>query len=124
MEGDRMDIAPPAAGLELTCHPTREGHTFVFDYSLLNPGHQVVYVHDAMPAVDRETKAARANMKALSIVHSESGDAVVGKFIPPMPNAVRPAMPVTPLAHRLASGETMERRLVAPAPLAETSPYL
>jgi hypothetical protein len=123
-EGDRMDTARSDTLLELTCHPAREGHTFVFEYSLLNPGKQDVYVHDAMPSVDRETRAASANPRAVSAIHLPSGDAVIGKFIPPMPSSVRLAMPVTPLAHRLAAGETMERRLEAPEPLAETSPYL
>jgi hypothetical protein len=77
-----------------------------------------------MPSVDRETRAASANPRAISIIHSPSGDAIIGKFIPPMPSSLRPAVPLTPLAHRLAAGEAMERRLEASEPLAETSPYL
>jgi hypothetical protein len=119
-----MDIAPQATGLELSCRPARQGHALVFEYSLFNPGNQDVYVHDAMPAVNRDTRAASANPKAVCVIHSTSGDAIVGKFIPPMPSSLRPAVPLTPLAHRLAAGETMERRLETPEPLAETSPYL
>ncbi len=119
-----MDLAPSDTGLKLTCHPAREGHTLVFEYSLYNFGKQDVYVHDAMPSVDRATKAASANPRAVSVIHSPNGDAIVGKFLPPMPSSLRPAVPATPLAHRLARGETMERRLEAPEPLAETSPYL
>lgn len=119
-----MDIAPPATELTLSCRPAREGRTLVFEYSLFNPGKLDVYVHDAMPLVDRETRAASANSGAISIIHSPSGDAIIGKFIPPMPSSLRPAVPITPLAHRLAPGEAMERRLEAPEPLAETSPYL
>ncbi len=119
-----MENAPPAAGLEMTCRPAREGHALVFEYSLLNPGKREVYVQDAMPAVDRATKAARADPKAVCVILNPSGDAIVGKFIPPVPSSMRPAVPPSPLACRLAPGETMERRLEAPEPLAETSPWL
>ncbi len=119
-----MDIAPTDTGLELICHPARQGHTFVFEYSLHNPGQRDVYVHDAMTSVNPETKAASANARAMSIIHSPGGDAIIGKFVPPVPSSVRPALAVIPLAHRLAAGATIERRLEAPEPLAETSPYL
>ena len=116
-----MGVAP--TGLTLSCKPGREGRTLVFEYALANPGERVIYVQDAVPAVDRASRAVRANPAAFSVVHGTTGDAVVGKFVPPMPTAPRPAMAVTPLARRLAPGETLARRLEAPEPLAESSPY-
>jgi len=119
-----MDVTSQTAGLILNCRPGRENHRLVFEYSLTNPSERDIYVHDALPSFDRESKAASANPGAASIICGPGGDAIVGKFIPPMPSSLRPAVPITPLAHRLKTGETMERRLEVPEPLAETSPYL
>ena len=119
-----MDISPPAERLKLTCRPGREGRTLVFEYALANLQGRDVYVHDALPSVNLTTRAASANPRAVSVIHSPGGDAIIGKFLPPMPSSFRPAVPVIPLAHRLAPGESMQRRLEAPEPLAETSPYM
>lgn len=118
-----MDTTPRPAGLTMMCHPHRRGRTLVFEYSLFNPGNHDVYVHDAMPTLDKAGRPAGVNQGAVSVVHGPGGDAVIGKFIPPMAANPRPSPSLTPLACHLAVGQTMERVLEVPEPLAETCPW-
>jgi hypothetical protein len=119
-----MDAALGEDGVSLTCRPSREGRTLVFDYTVTNSGGLDIYVQDALPSVDPATRAVRANERAVSIIHSARGEGIVGKFMPPMPTERRPAVRILPLAQKLPPGESMTRRLAVPEPLAETSPYL
>ncbi len=109
--------------LTLSCQPNRAGNILVFPYTLHNRGGVELYVMDAFPSVDPATRAARANEMAAVVILGAEGDAVIGKFIAPLPDDRRIAMPVVPLARRLAPGETLERRLEVRMPLAEASPY-
>jgi hypothetical protein len=118
-----MDNTPLPSGLTMMCHPQRQGRALVFEYSLFNPGNRDAYVHDAMPALDKAGRPAGVNQGAVSVVHGPSGDAIIGKFIPPMAANPRPSPSLTPLACHLAVGQTMERLLDVPEPLAETSPW-
>jgi hypothetical protein len=118
-----MDTPRRPSGLTMMCQPRRQGRTLVFEYSLFNPGGHDVYVHDAMPTPDNEGRPAGANQAAISVVHGPDGDAIIGKFIPPMACNARPSPSLTPLAFHLAVGQTMERLLEVPEPLAETSPW-
>jgi hypothetical protein len=119
-----MDASRYNPGLTLTCRPRRENRRFIFEYVIFNPGERDVYVQDAMPAVDRDSKAASANQAAVSVIHAPSGDAIVGKYVPPMSANLRPAVPIAPLARLLGSGQSLDRKLEVPEPLAETSPWL
>lgn len=111
-----MSDRPAGAALRLSCQPSRSGGALVFPYRLANDGPGEVY---AMQAVT----AGGAASTAAVIIAGEGGDAVVGMFVPPLPTDRRIAVPVVPLARRLAAGETLEARLEAALPLAETSPY-
>jgi len=111
-------------GIVLTCKPNRERRALVFDYAVTNHGAVDIYVQDAMPSVDPASRATRANTAAATVIHSAKGEAIIGKYLPPMPQTARPALALAPLAFRLASGQSMTRRLEIPEPLAETSPYL
>ena len=109
--------------LGLSCQPNRAGNALVFPYVLHNRGRAAVYVMDALPSVDPASRAARANDQAAVVMLGAKGDAVVGKFIAPLPPDRRVVLPVIPLARLLGPGEALERRLEMPMPLAETSPY-
>jgi hypothetical protein len=109
--------------LLLSCKPNREGNSLVFPYTLQNRGGVDVYVMDAFPSVDPASHIARANDQASVVILGAEGDAVIGKFIAPLPGDRRVALSVVPLARRLAPGETIERRLEVQMPLAEASPY-
>jgi hypothetical protein len=112
-----MSEIAAAAALRLECRPSRSGNLLVFPYTLSNEGPGDVYAMHAFPG------AGQANEKAAVVIASEDGDAIVGKFIAPLPTDRRIAMPAFPLAKRLAAGTNLEGRIEIPVPLAETSPY-
>jgi hypothetical protein len=120
--------APPtavaAAGqLQLSCRPTKVGDVLAFQYSIQNAGPDAVYVMDAMTCADPATRAACAGERTTLLIGS-GGDAIVGNFVAPMPTDRQMAVPVIPLARRLAAGEVLEHRLELAAPYAETSAWL
>jgi len=119
-----MATVPTTTDLKLSCRPGKEGHKLVFDYSLHNLGQSDVYVMHAVPSIDPATKAPRADDKAVCVILNAEGDVIIGKFVPPVPANRRVAVPVMPLALRLAAGDMLERRLEVAEPLAETSPNL
>jgi len=119
-----MDHVATTTDLKLTCHPGKDGHKFVFDYTLHNLGQTDVYVMQATTSIDPSTRAARADDKVACVILDGQGDAIIGKFPAPLPTSQRAAMPVLPLAVRLAPGDILEERLEVAEPLAETSPYL
>src|SRR6266404_2031283 len=111
------------AALRLTCRPGKTGNLLTFPYTLENLGPTDVYAMEALPGVDRAKRQPRADSNAAVVILGESGDAILGKFAAPLPSDRRVAMPVLPLARRLAAGASLEGRLEIPLPLAETSPY-
>lgn len=111
------------AGLRLSCRPGRSGNQLIFPYALRNEGSAEVYVMDAIPSLDPDTRTLRATDQAAVVILGPEGDAVLGRFAAPPPRDRRMALPVMPLACRLPPGGTLERQLTVPLPLAETSPY-
>jgi hypothetical protein len=107
----------------LNCRPSKTGNLLIFPYTLENPGPAEVYVIDALPAADPASREAKANDLAAVVIASDDGDAIVGKFLAPLPTDRRIAIPMLPLVRRLAPGATIEGRIETPLPLAETSPY-
>lgn len=113
----------PVAAIRLTCQPNKAGNALVFPYKVENLGPADAYVMDAVPSVDPATRKARANDQAVVVLLGPGDDALLGKFVAPLPTDRRIAMPVVPLARYLPAGQAFESRLTVPLPLAETSPY-
>lgn len=106
------------AALRLTCQPSKGGNVLVFPYRLANGGPGDVYAMHAMPA-----GGAQANETAAVVIAGENGDAIIGKFMPPLPTDRRIVVPLVPLARRLPAGGSLEGCVEITLPLAETSPY-
>jgi hypothetical protein len=106
-----------AAALRLECRPSKSGNLLIFPYTLSNEGPGDVWAMHALPG------EGRANERTAIVVASEDGDAIVGKFIAPLPTDRHMAVPAFPLAKRLAAGTSLEGQIEIPVPLAETSPY-
>ncbi len=113
-----------ALDIGLSCRPRKEGNSLVFDYELHNRSRTAVYAADAMRVVDGEPPLARADAQAVSIILREDMDAVVGKFLPPVPPHWRMVVPAVPLAVAVEPGATVARSLSVRLPLAETSPLV
>jgi hypothetical protein len=114
---------PRAVPLRLECRPSKTGNVLIFPYTLQNQGTVDVYAMHALPGVDPESRQAKANETAAIVIADEGGDAIIGKFVPPLPIDRRIAVPVLPLACHLPAGRTVQGRIEIPLPLAETSPY-
>lgn len=110
-------------GLTLSCSPSKEGETVVFEYSLVNAGGRDAYVSDAGPQIDPTGKSITAEPDAVTIWRGEDGYANVLKGVAALPRDRDVPGMVMPLMHRLAPGARIERRLVLALPLAEHSPY-
>jgi hypothetical protein len=106
------------ATLRLTCQPSKAGNVLVFAYQLANQGPGDAYAMHALPA-----GGALARESAAVVIATENGDAMIGKFMPPLPTDRRIAVPLVPLARRLPAGGSLEGRVEIILPLAETSPY-
>ncbi len=106
------------AALRLACQPSRAGNALVFPYRLANDGPGDIYAMQALA-----TGGAPASESAAVVIAGDDGDAILGKFTPPLPIDRRIAVPVVALARRLAAGASLEGRVEVPLPLAETSPY-
>lgn len=109
--------------LRLSCQPGKEGKLLVFPYKVQNQGNVDAYVMDAIASVDGASGAAKANAQSVVVLAGPGEDATIGKFIAPLPTDRRIAMPVIPLARRLAPGAALEGRIEIALPLAEASPY-
>jgi hypothetical protein len=114
---------PGSSQIRLTCRPGKTGSVLTFDYIIENQGPGEVYAMDAMPSVKRGDPTAKANPNAAVVILNAQGDAIVGKFIAPLPTDKRVAVPVVPLARRVAAGASLQGKIELPLPLAETSPY-
>jgi len=109
------------AVLRLTCQPSKAGSALIFPYRLVNDGPGDVYAMQAL-AVGGAAANEAANEAAV-VIAGDDGDAVLGKFMPPLPTDRRIAVPGVPLARRLPAGGSLEGRAEVALPLAETSPY-
>ncbi len=69
------------------------------------------------------TFEAQAERTATIVMEGDNGDAIIGRFMPPLPTDRRIAVPLTPLARHVPAGGFLEGRIEMPLPLAETSPY-
>ena len=112
------DPAVSRAALRLSCKPSKAGNLLVFPYRLENEGPGDVYAMHSLAI-----GAAAAEETAAVVIGADSGDAVVGKLVPPLPTDRRVAVLVTPLGRRLAAGAAVEGRVEIKLPLAEASPY-
>jgi hypothetical protein len=114
---------PRPVSLRIECRPSKTGNVLIFPYTLQNQGSVDVYAMHALPDADPESRRARANETAATVIADDGGDAVIGKFAAPLPTDRRIAVPVLPLASHLPAGATLQGRIEIPLPLAETSPY-
>lgn len=111
------------SGLHLQCQPNKTPDALVFAYRAENQAAVPIYVMDAMPQVDRATRAVSANHQAAAVLLRGGGVAVVGKFIAPLPQDRILLAPDLPLCVRLDPGAALERELRVPLPFAEASPH-
>jgi hypothetical protein len=111
------------ADIRLNCQPGKEGNLLVFSYSVANQGTEAAYLMDAVASIDSASGSAKPNPRSAVVMAGPAEDAVIGKFMAPLPTDRRMAMPVVPLARPLAAGATLQGRLEVPLPLAEASPY-
>ena len=119
-----MARTDPPGSIRLTCRPDRAGNQFTFPYRIENGGAAPIWVMDALPGLDPDSRQARVIDQPSIVVLQATGDALVGKFVPPLPTDRDVLAPLVPLAAVLKPGESLERTLNLPSPLAETSPYL
>jgi hypothetical protein len=118
-----MDTGAPRGNLRLVCHPNKVADSFVFAYRVENQSAGPLLVMDAMPHLDAEAGAMRANPQAAPVILRADGIALVGKFIAPLPQDRVLLAPDLPLCARIEPGAAIERELRVPLPFAETSPY-
>jgi hypothetical protein len=115
--------AAAAADIRLKCQPGKQGNLLTFSYDVENQGPADAYVMDAIASIDSASGSVKSNPKFVVVLAGPAEDVIVGRFMAPLPTDRRMAMPVTPLARRLAAGATLKGRIEVPLPLAETSPY-
>ena len=87
---------PGSPQVRLTCRPAKNGNVLTFDYMIENQSPGEIYAMDAMPSVKRGDPAAKADPNAAVVILNAQGDAIVGKFIAPLPTDRRVAVPVVP----------------------------
>lgn len=112
-----------AGGVELDCHPTRDGDVLVFPYTITNASGGDIYVLDALPELDPATGQARANLNSAVITRGEDEFAHILRGIAPLPPDSTVSVRIIPLATKLPAGGTLERHLTIDIPLHETGPY-
>ena len=118
-----MDSITHRGALHLHCQPNKVGCAFTFAYRAENHGPVPLFVMDAMPSIDQETHAVRANAQSVTVILRADGVAVLGKFIAPLPQDRVLLAPDLPLCARLEPGQAIDRELQVPLPFAEASPY-
>ena len=98
-----MSETPSSAALRLTCQPSKSGNTLVFPYRLDNEGPGNVYAMQAVAAFGSASEDTAA-----IVIEAETGDVIVGTFMPPLPIDRRIAVPLDsagpPCAGRRISG--------------------
>jgi hypothetical protein len=112
-----------ARDVTLECKPTRVGTKLSFPYTITNRSEADIYVMDAVPSVDSDTRQAVANRDSVVVYLLGDGRAHVLKGIAPLPTDRSVTVRVIPLAAKVSPGGTLSRELEIPLPLAETSPY-
>ncbi len=117
------ELQSELAGISIACQPDRVGNRLVFPYVLTNGSSELVYVMDATPKFDPATNMWSADHDSVVVWLGADDAARVMKGIAPLPVDADVWARVIPLAAPLRPGETLERRLELPLPLAETSPY-
>jgi hypothetical protein len=111
-----------APNVTLTCKPEKSGNALVFTYLMTNEGPGDIYISEAFPRVDPATHRASADRDLVAITLEPDAFVQILRGRPkPPPFPV--AVPVRPLMARLHAGDSAERRLTVPLPLAESSPY-
>jgi hypothetical protein len=108
--------------IRLRCQPGKEGDLLVFPYQVENLGVVDVYVMEAVATIDAASGAVKPDFQSV-VVAGAADDAVIGKYLAPLPTDRRMAMPVLPLARPLPAKASFESRVEVRLPLAETSPY-
>ena len=116
-------IPPQAAGVTLSCRPDRAGNRLIFPYIVENHGIADIYVMDAVVVPERTSGRPVLDRNAPVIWLGGDGFARVLQGIAALPPDRDVDVRVIPLAARLPPGESLERRLEVPLPLAEVSPY-
>jgi hypothetical protein len=102
-----------SATLRLECRPSKTGNLLLFPYTLENQGPGDVYAMHALPSADPASHEAKGNDTAAIVIASDNGDAIIGKFVAPLPKDRRVAVQVFPLARRLPTGAKLEGRIAA-----------
>jgi hypothetical protein len=111
------------AAIRLSCQPGKEGNLLVFAYQVENQGKQAAYVMDAVASFDRTSGSPKPSPQSVVVVAGAEENAILGKFMAPLPIDRRVAVPVVPLARPLAPGGILQGHFEVPLPLAEASPY-
>jgi len=114
---------PQAADVSVSCRPDRAGDRLVFPYTVTNHGSSEIYVMDATPSFDPASGSPIVDPNGAFIWLGADGFAHILRGIAPLPGDRDVDVRIIPFAARLPPGETLERRLEVPLPLAETSPY-
>jgi hypothetical protein len=109
--------------IRLSCRPGKENQSLVFPYVVENAGTVDVYLMEAVANIDSMSGSAKPHPQSVVVLAGPGEDAILGKFMAPLPIDRRIAMPITPLARPLAAGGNLQGRIEVPLPLAEASPY-
>jgi len=117
------DHPPPAGWLRLQCRPGKVGSELVFPYDLANAGPHPLLVMDAWRNQKQDTDEPIADPQVAQVTLRADGIVVVGKYVPALPAGLR-ALTQLPLCMVLKPGESLQRDLRVPLPLAEQSPYV
>ena len=120
---DSASAMAQPADITLVCRPDRAGNRLVFPYAITNRGAVDVYVMDASPAVDPNTRQAKADPHSAVIWLAADGFAHILRGVAPLPLDRDVYGHVIPLGAKLSPDATLERSLEVPLPLVETSPY-
>lgn len=94
-----------------------------FSYKVVNTSDEILYVIDAMAALDQAIGKFKPDPNFAVTIAGEDGIATLAKTVPPMPSGRRLAALYVPLAVKLLPRAHIERTLKAPLPWAESSPY-
>jgi hypothetical protein len=114
-QGDERD-------LKFECSVSKAESEIVVKYALTNNGAKDIYVIDAYPMVDPNSRTASAELKSFFLSYREPSTAVVLKGIPPLPS-MPVAVRIMPLGTKLGPKATINREFIIPLPLRERSDW-
>lgn len=119
---NRSTPSEPVRDIKFTSSLEKGESELKIKYSITNTGTKDIYVLDAYPAVDMETRSASADLKSFYLSFREPSTAVVLRGIPPLPS-----MPVTvrimPLGTKVEPGATVVREFSVACPMRERSDW-